>query len=116
MPGLSERAPFEEPVKHRLRPALIVKPPKVSVIDSEKRRRPRLEPIRTAAGLVDSAQQVENVGGLASLEQSVLLVEGIRDASLTQVPSNLRAIAIGSSKDVNILGRNSARILFLVAK
>src|ERR1700722_11046867 len=100
MPGLSERAPFEESVEHRLRRALIVKPPKVSVIDSEENCRPRLEPIRPAAGLVDSLKQIENVGGLASLEQSVLLVEGIRDASLTQVPGNLRTISIGSSKDV----------------
>src|SRR5271155_5454421 len=99
---LGQRAPFEQSVHHRLRVALVVEPPKVVEIDGEERRCPRLETVRAAPGLVDSAEQIENVGGLARLEQPVLLVEGKRHSRLTQVLANLGAVAIGPGKDVNI--------------
>src|SRR5208283_3868583 len=87
----------------------------VSVCDGEERRSPRLEPARAAAGFVNSSEQVENVGGLACLEKPVLLVKGKRDASLTQVLADFRAVAVGPSKDVNVPGCNLARRLLLAA-
>src|SRR5208282_6592639 len=114
-PGLGECAPFEQSFEHRLRVALVVKPRKVSVFDREKRRGPRLEPVRAAAGLVNSSEQVENVGGLASLEQPVLLVKGKRDSCLAQVLADFRAVAVGPSKDVNVPGCKLARRLPVAA-
>src|ERR1700691_5042861 len=112
--SLGERAPFEQSIHHRMRVALVVEPPQVVVIDGEERRRPRLETVRATLGFVDPAEQIENVGSLARLEQSVLLVESERDSRLTQVLANFGAVVIGPGKDVNIFGCGPARFLSLV--
>ena len=93
-PALGECAPFEQLLERRLRAALLVKARKVVVIDLEERRRPRLEPVRAPAGLVDSSQQVENESGFASLKQTVLLVESKWDSRPPQVFANFRAVAV----------------------
>src|SRR5208282_2967088 len=113
-PGLGKCAPFEQSFEHRLRVALVVKPRQVFVFDREEGRSPRLEPVRAAAGFVNSSEQVENVGGLAGLEQPVLLVKRKRDSRLTQVLANFRTVAVGPSKDVNVLGCNLARLLLVI--
>ena len=113
MPALREDAPFQQSVEHRLRRALVVKPLKVSVIDGEKTVGPDLSRFDQQPGW-SIPRSGENPGGLARLEQPVLLVEGVRDAGLTQVPGDLGAVAIGSRQDVNVLGGNFARILFFV--
>ena len=113
-PGLGKCAPFEQSFEHRMRVALVVKPRKVFVFDREERRSPRLEAVRAAAGLVNSPEQVENVGGLAGLEQPVLLVKGKRHSRVAQVLANFRAVAVGPSKDVNVPGRNLARRLLVI--
>src|SRR5260370_38895443 len=93
--ALRECPPLEKQVEHTLRVARVVQPSKVAIIDREERRRPCLQPVRATAGFVDSSKHVENVGSLASLEQPVLLVEGVRDAGPAQVPGNFSAFAIG---------------------
>ena len=89
----------------RLRVVVFVKARKVSVVDGEERRGPRLQPVRAAARFVDSPEHVENVGGFASLEQPVLLVEGKRDPSLTQVFRDFDAVAVGTGQDINVSRR-----------
>ena len=74
------------------------------MLDGEKWRRPRLKTVRAAARLVDSSQQIENVGSLASLEKPVLFVEGVRDAGLPQMLGEFHAVAIGPGQDENIIG------------
>src|SRR5271155_1933929 len=113
-PGLGECAPFEQLVECRLRAAFLVNSRKVVVIDLEERRRPRLEPVRAAAGVVDSSQQVENENGFASLKQTVLLVESKWDSRPPQVFCNFRAVAVAPGKDENVPCCNLARRLSFI--
>src|ERR1022692_2042434 len=80
------------------------------ICNRKERCSPRLQPLRVGVGFLDGFEDIEDIVGLGSLEQSLLFVKSKRNSSLAKIDAHLSRLSAGASEYIDVLRLDAPRV------